>query len=442
MIKKLFPLLIIALLTTTSCVENQNLEISLSGDSWKAGYSTQEIQLPEEGNKYIAGYHQGHEVQDIFDKQSVSAMYLGNNSNGSIIISIDCVALAKNYCDIIRNELKNITSSVNIYSTHTHAGLDTLGLWGEIAQEGKNKEFLNNLVQTSISVGKEAYENSKEGDLYFGYSSPYDLQYDSRKPIVFDSNLYQFRFVPKDNSNNIRLINYAAHAESLRGSNYNLSSDYPGMLRKNIKDLYGDDVLFIQGAIGGLIMTKELVSPFDPYENLIKTSNYLIDSLLSINNERKLNCSFKIASKSYKTRLDNTLFMYYKFLGILDNEIVPGDGQTGYSLKTRASIFKIDDIIIYCVPGELFPELAYTSEIDVKTETLDSLSTNKTLVFGLCNDEIGYIIPPYDYLLNEKTPYLDTVKGLEENHYEETNSTSIESWNDLLNCYKNLLNYV
>ena len=44
-------------------------------------------------------------------------------------------------------------------------------------------------------------------------------------------------------------------------------------------------------------------------------------------------------------------------------------------------------------------------------------------MIGLANDEIGYIVPPSDFLVHSKMPYLEKItddKG--ENHYEETNS--------------------
>ena len=45
------------------------------------------------------------------------------------------------------------------------------------------------------------------------------------------------------------------------------------------------------------------------------------------------------------------------------------------------------------------------------------------LIVGLANDEVGYIVPPSDFLLNEKLPYLEkTMDYKGENHYEETNS--------------------
>ena len=45
------------------------------------------------------------------------------------------------------------------------------------------------------------------------------------------------------------------------------------------------------------------------------------------------------------------------------------------------------------------------------------------LIVGLANDELGYIVPPSDFLVNEQRPYLDrTMDARGEDHYEETNS--------------------
>ena len=50
------------------------------------------------------------------------------------------------------------------------------------------------------------------------------------------------------------------------------------------------------------------------------------------------------------------------------------------------------------------------------------------IVIGLCNDEIWYIVPPSDFLVNEDYPYIQDRPDLtEENHYEETNSTGLNA---------------
>jgi hypothetical protein len=45
-------------------------------------------------------------------------------------------------------------------------------------------------------------------------------------------------------------------------------------------------------------------------------------------------------------------------------------------------------------------------------------------IIGLGNDEVGYIIPPYNFQLHESTPYLQDADG---DHYEETNSLGPET---------------
>ena len=45
------------------------------------------------------------------------------------------------------------------------------------------------------------------------------------------------------------------------------------------------------------------------------------------------------------------------------------------------------------------------------------------LIVGLCNDELGYVVPPSDFMIADTLPYVNTVEDeTGENHYEETNS--------------------
>ena len=47
-----------------------------------------------------------------------------------------------------------------------------------------------------------------------------------------------------------------------------------------------------------------------------------------------------------------------------------------------------------------------------------------SIIVGLGNDELGYLVPPYDWKLHPTTPYFDEAEG---DHYEETNSTGPET---------------
>lgn len=438
--KKHFALILCFLLASCKSPEKvKNFEDDF--DHYFAGFASEIIEVPEDEKLYIAGYHQAEEIQGILDYQKASAITINNN----IFISIDCIGISAETTAKIRDKLSDVSTNVNVFSTHDHAGIDTLGLWGGIGVDGKNDKFMKNLVDAAVLAGKNSFNDQKKSSLYFGYADTEDLQEDSRDPIVFDKNVYQFRF-ERENSSGVRLINYAAHAESLRGSNYQVSADYVGKMRDIIKERTNDDVVFIQGAIGGLIMTKELVDPFDPVTNMTLTGERLANYVLSINNEELVDTKIRMRSKSFEVDLDNTAFMLYQFLGILEKKFVKGDTETGYKMVTEASLLEFGDILIYVIPGEIFPELVYGGYLVDDIQPLKDLAAeygfSKVLVFGLANDEIGYIIPKNDFLINEKAPYILPLQNVEgENHYEETNSASKNAAKSIYNVFKELLEH-
>ena len=116
-------------------------------------------------------------------------------------------------------------------------------------------------------------------------------------------------------------------------------------------------------------------------------------------------------------------------------------------MKTETSVIKLGNLTFLLIPGEIFPELIYggakiNPESNLNNPTTISdlaklYETENFITLGLCNDEIGYIIPPSDYLLNEEYPYiLDRTDATGENHYEETNSVSVNAGFALYNALK------
>ena len=469
----LFLLLSLSALWLLGCNENKQTTSAFSsaGEAWHIGFAAEEIPLPEDPETplYIAGYMNGEPIADVLDLQRANAVWLGTNDNeGMLLIGVDCVALASDTVDEIRARLADFChevgcASVAVYATHTHAGIDTLGLWGPLAQDGKNAEFLENVISSAVTAAKNAYANRKQGALYFGQNDAEGMQYDSRDPAVYDENLYQLRFAPTDGGNGVRLVWFGAHAESLRGANLYLSRDFPGVMSDRIKAETGDDMLFIPGAIGGLIMTPVILdrgaySDLDEarfhVENLRTTGEYLARMVLAITPyiEREVAPQLAYAETTFDVPLDNTAFLLYKFLGILRNESGRGsDSATGYYLSSRCAAIRFgEDITAALIPGEIFPELVYydadfpiaNADGTLAEETFPSLSRlaaqydcGTLLIAGLCNDELGYIVPTDSFLVHPDLPYFaKIVDDTGENHYEETNSAGIRTGQILISA--------
>ncbi len=412
---------------------------------WSAGFGLVTLELPTDPAQplYIAGYHSGREITGVLDLQQARALWLDDGSTSMVLIAVDCVGLDSGTVTRIREELSDFCrdtgcDSINVVSTHTHAGVDTLGLWGPVAMNGKNEAFMQTLIRGAATAAKVAYEDRSRGSLRYVTMPTEALQEDSRDPQVFDSDLYQLRFQPEDPAKHgIRLISFAAHAEALRSENTMVSRDYPGAVCDILAKETGDDVLYVPGAIGGLIMTPRLKE--NPVENLQVTAQRIANRALAAKEGRALAPQMSLSRVEFETELDNTLFQYYKFLGILGNPV----RQTlfgEYRLTTELTLIRLGDLALLLLPGEVFPELVGGTGKETDPPALQDVAARYGLedlmVIGLANDEIGYILPPSDFVLNERLPYLSEAEG---DHYEETNSVGPDCAWDLVEAFEKAL---
>jgi len=412
------------------------------GTVWTAGYGQAELIPPDMDNNtyWIAGYAVDKAITGVLDYQMAKALWLDDNSGlgGIVIAVVDCIGLPRADVEKIRGLLAGFKQesgcrSINIISTHTHAGVDTLGLWGPIGVSGTSPEFMRVLYDGVVSAVQSAYDSRQDGRLFYGTAVTEGIQRDSRPPEVFDPTLHSLRFVASNNSGGIRVINYAAHPEALGSGNTLISADFPAYMAARIKQASGDDAIYIPAAIGGLIATRrqtsddggELPAP----ESTVLTGRRLADYALGITNERELAPGIAVYGKEVVLPVDNKVYVISAFLGAVQPITLPRGGRHRLSMVTEAGLLKLGGLSIFLVPGELFPELAYggaaggpATPTD-RFATLTDIAGEGFLVFGLCNDEIGYIVPPGDFFLHETYPYLQRgVDASGRSHYEETNS--------------------
>ena len=409
-----------------------------AGTVWTAGYGQAELIPPgmDSNTYWIAGYAVDKAITGVLDYQMAKALWLDDNSGrgGIVIAVIDCIGLPRADVEKIRGLLTAFREesgcrSINIISTHCHAGVDTLGLWGPIGVSGRSPEFTQVIYDGVVSAVREAYDSRQDGRLFYGTAVTEGIQRDSRPPEVFDPALHSLRFVAS-NGSGIRVINYAAHPEALGSRNTLISADFPAYLAAHVKRNTGDDAMYIPGAIGGLIATRRQTSDdgeeLPELESTILTGQRLADIALGITNERELAPGIAIYSKEVVLPVDNKVYVISAFLGAVAPITLPRGGRHRLSMVTEAGLLELGGLSIFMVPGELFPELAYggaSGGAGVNPPALAGIAGEGFLIFGLCNDEIGYIVPPGDFFLHETNPYLQRgVDATGRSHYEETNS--------------------
>lgn len=456
MMKQLLSLLLtLSLLLSSACAATL---ADTEGEAWYFGFGKCDIVPDTDGEDplYIAGYVNGEEITDILDLCQARAVWLDAGGKGVLLIGIDCVALTSGTVAKIRAALADVPdcAAVNVYATHTHAGVDTLGLWGPVGLDGKNDAYMEALIAAAEKAGRDAAASRRMGKMYYGTAETVDMFRDSRDPYAADPYLHCLRMEDSNGGAGLRMYFYGAHAESLRGDNRLLSRDFPGLLCDGMTETTGDDAMFLPGAIGGLIMTKAFVADTgsQALRNLQITADKLLGYARSItpDTEREIKPVMKTVRTAFTVPLDNPAFLLYRFLGVLNNKALPGTSATGYLVETEMNLLKLGDITLAMIPGEIFPELVSGSAYGdanpsgVNPRPLADIAAgygcNTLLVIGLANDEVGYIVPPSDFLVNEEAPYLLRITDYkDEDHYEETNSVGPECAGRIADTFDQLM---
>ena len=440
------------------------------GEKWICGFAKAAYTPADYDNKtyFIAGYDSNNPVKGVLDDLYARAVYLDDNrGNGGVIFcALDCVGISRRDINDIRKYALESgrlgkVKSINISSTHTHAGIDTQGLWGEkIYKSGKDKAFMENLKKQAARAVVEAYENRKDGSLYMGYTPVEDMQADVRTPVTYDKNLTRFRFSPDDSSGEIYIVNFASHAELL-GTTSLVSADFPAYLIKEIEEkVQGSNAVFFNGAIGGMISAKEIKKV---YRDSIDCEAYmkgfgkqLGELVLSVENEIRLEPVLNIKSRSITVPGDNTVLVLARYLNVLNNDMGRTKKRSKVCIYSEVAYMELGkgDVAVFLIPGELFPEL-YNGEFLTETDSAnhrkasykkvlsDMTDCRHKFVIGLCNDELGYILAENDFLLNEVLPYINKATDeMDRDHYEETNSTGPETGRIILEETENLIKSV
>lgn len=362
-------------------------------------------------------------------------------------------------------------------STHSHEGPDTIGPWGDgPLKDGKYPKYLrfvDRQVAKSISLAAAQLQPAK---IKFGQTDPtkspllagMQTRTSGRPPRFFDEELRVMQFVAaKGNKTIATLVNWNTHPESMEDKNTLLTSDFPHAIRETVEKKFGGTALFINGAIGGVeIIGDSNTKPtdrfrFDGKDFALNPKNnrpaYTFERTEAIGRdagnaavealqrgEWSKSSKLEIKKADLKGPMDNQGYLFLARLGVFDTIPVPADGSQP-QFKTWIYALTLGDAQIVTTPGELLPEVFYGVAKHKRTDCpaadtgapsepsiRDAMTAKYRFMFGLCPDELGYIVPMYDWRREpvdlKKLEIKQAVDPCKSNgvpnHYHETNSAS------------------
>ncbi|TFF93796.1 MAG: hypothetical protein EU544_05360, partial [Promethearchaeota archaeon] len=101
------------------------------------------------GDLYIAGYMamEAPKIKGVHDPIFCRAIVLNDGKQKIALVSVECIGLLADFIDVVKKRLEAYgfeKHQIFIFSTHTHAAPDTMGLWGPlIGISGINKKYMN-----------------------------------------------------------------------------------------------------------------------------------------------------------------------------------------------------------------------------------------------------------------------------------------------------------
>jgi hypothetical protein len=451
---------------------------------------------------FIGGFGSPRPAAGIADPQWARAIVLRQNGTTIALVSLDTFSVFLDDTDAIRARVDAAlgVDYVATCATHTHQGADTLGIYGlDESSSGVDPEYLERVrdgAARAVEMALAGLERARIEYASFDFrdqpGGTYRYVSDARHPRIIDDHAQILRFEAVDDDATLATwVNFGAHAEYWGDRNSLLSSDFPHHLREGIESGVvgpegevpgiGGIAAFCQGAIGAQIgpgeirpqtwqgvelprkgeETKRVVGEQFAYFVLRALEEGEIEETADLG-VRTTRFFVDVQNRGFHVAILNDLFLRESFNWEEDRVLVPGVNEP--DIRTEIALVDIGRMRILYMPGEVDPALfvgGYDGSfrpddvpfIDEGVANSPDVSRapagpylreevgggfDHVALVSLGNDQLGYILPDFDYVLDPSNPYIDEAEG---EHYEETVSVGVDGWSRLHEQLQRLLAY-
>lgn len=443
---------------------------------------------------WIAGYDSGRLATGVNDPVWARALALRQNQSTVVVVAVDTLGLFRDEWEYV-NKLIDKRLGIDLlllHGTHVHETADLTGGWGpNDFSYGVNEDYRKQVHQAIAEAATEAVANLRPSRLTLGAIRVEDpdgdmKRYvaDSRDPVVINNVLHTMQFMDVSTTPPqpiTTVVNWSNHPEAFGSRNPLISSDFVHYLRDELEKKGAGPVVYISGSIGGLLGPGH-AAPLDengkpvPDNGLKKAqalghevARFALTALADPKNVsvegRAARLSFR--STEFKTHIENQKYQLAAMLKIFRrkfccfDETRPLSEENVPSVETMVSYLRIGPASIITNPGELTSELflgGYDGSQAGKYPLYDPMQPNapdlsqapqppylldlmhgdraNRMTWGLTGDFLGYILPRYNFVLDDKRPYIDQAKG---DHYEETNSIGPRAEAEIVGTMRQLI---
>jgi hypothetical protein len=419
------------------------------------------------------------------DGIEVRALVLDQGDVRVAVLVVDTVGVFRPDVTRIRTALADAGAEVDyvlVHATHNHEGPDTMGLWGDSPltsgydPQGYGAQWRAAAVEATLEAidTLQPVAAVRSGSVLAGDGQPgqaANLIHDSRDPWVVDPTVSVLSLEAEGGDPIATVVNYGCHPETVASQNTLLTADFVHAMRRTVEtgsqwrrapgqSGVGGTAIVINGAVGGMMTTLH-VSVTNPDGDTFSEASFdKADSIGQLLGEAALQAvaeaqtlpepSLRVMANTFSLPVENPLYIIGFNAGVIERDELTRD--TPPRITTEMALLELGPLRLLTIPGELLPEIAvggydgsalHSDEVSLLDpnnpmppdleaapvgpylyERLQPGGAPRPWLIGLGNDELGYIIPAYDFVLARSGPYFNQADG---DHYEETNSLGPET---------------
>lgn len=356
------------------------------------------VDITPTGEVFLAGFRPWRTSRGVHDPLFARALVLERGDLRVAIVALDVIGLQRG--DVLRLHDRIRAAGfeprhVIVHATHTHSGPDTLGLWGLppliSGQQGEVMERVASGVQEALS---RAAAKLRPAEIASGgvRLDPAGILKNLRRPGLVDPELVVVHVRERAGGSTVAtLVELGCHPEVLGSENRLVTSDFPAWLRTALEERFGGVGLYVSGAIGGLV-TPDVEGGFPEgdggtwagAEDLGRRLGAIAGS--AVDGFQRYEAEPPLAVRHAPLYIRNANFRYHlvRWTRVLRRRMFSG----GYVLS-EVNLWRVGPLRVATVPGEITPDLG----IRIKRE----VGGDPTLLVGLANDELGYLLPSADF---------------------------------------------
>lgn len=354
------------------------------GDELRVGAAERDI-TPAVGG-WLAGFDMARASTGIASPLKVRALVLLLGDRRFAIVGIDNLGVMREDGDWIKAGIVGFANGdVFLCASHTHAGPDLIGLWGfYLLSSGRDPEYVGVVRRAVAEAVAEAVAVAAPANLRLGEGRlpAHGLVKNANRADCFDRRVVVLQARACDDERPLgTLLHLACHPEVLPRRNTEVSSDFVGALCDGWRAAGHGQAVFVNGALGAMISPAVKDRSQAGAQFLGDGVRGIAEAALATARALPVD-AIEVRRRDLYVPVHTMGFRLGRLTTVLQRELYDGHA------RSTVGWLRIGAFEAVAVPGEMEPALAEQVRAELRRPDL--------VVFGLCDDELGYLLRRQD----------------------------------------------